>query len=210
MSTWLSKWTMSHEEFAEMFKADPHNTHQAVWDFFGNKHADRKFLFRVLKNQHQCSILVQSEYPVVNRPITGTFLTKEIQITLSEGTYRFELTGNPVVSKSRMHLGNKNSTRVPLYKTDDIVKWFTAMMDKKGFSVESVSVGPVMTDYSATKKFQLGTCDLQGVLRVIDAAAATEASLLGVGKERSYGCGLLCLVPIAQETVSDSNEDSDD
>ena len=201
---YLYKWKLSVEEAADLFKGDLYITHKEVWKLFGTGVAERPFLYRDLGN----GLLIQSKTPVVNPPTLGVWQGKEISGVL-EGMYQLTATVNPVVDKSRLAYGKKNSSRVPLIKESEIASWLTDRLQKNGFSMSAVSISPVSKQVSKSKGITMSVCQVTAVVTVVDAEKAGLAFAQGIGKERAFGCGLLCLTPI-DSAVSDASEEIDD
>ena len=201
---YLYKWILTPEESAHLFKDDLYLVHQEVWKMFGEGTALRPFLYRAVGPD----ILVQSSSLVVHPPQVGTLLGKEIPESL-EGMYRLTATLNPVVDKSRMSEGKKNSARVPLGKEADILAWAADRLLKNGLSLKSLLVSPHTRRTSRLKGITVSTVEVTGVVLVTDPVKAVQALMNGIGKEKSFGCGMLCLTKI-DGTSSDESEESDD
>lgn len=205
---YLSQWKMSYEEYAQNFQGDFHKVHQKVWCLFGDKDKDRKFLYRELMKKEGVVILVQSEYPVEEPPTTGTFLSKEFNRPLKKGkTYQFNIKTNPVVEKARP--GKKNSAKVPLTDPRTIEEWLIKRLEGRGVQVKSVQAQPCLKRFSSSKGYGISTCEVKGVLILTDEEIATTLITKGIGDSKSYGCGLLLLTEIEEESIN-SDVDCDD
>jgi CRISPR system Cascade subunit CasE len=202
---------MTVEDYAELQKNDFYFVHMAVWDLFGNKNSERKFLYRVNNGVNDTVILIQSLYPVIVAPKIGNIQCKIISTNLPTGDYQIRATLNPVVDKSRVKEGKLNSAHVPIVKEEDVLRWCANRIEKNGFKVKRLGVSPVIKNYSKTKGATVCTTSVVGVVSVSDVLTAQKAYVEGIGKERSFGCGMLCLVPLENVSmVSDDHEDSDD
>jgi len=207
---YIHKWVLSPEEYAMVSKDDFYKMHQSVWDLFGNKESERNFLYRVLIGKELTTILIQGSYPTKNLPTLGKIISKKIGTKIN-GRYKLSATLNPIVEKSRMNEGKKNSQRVPLVLEQDLKKWVNNLFSVKGFKLENFVISPVVRNYSRIKGYPITTCEINGVVKVEDEMKASIAFEKGVGKERAFGCGLLCLIPLWESAISsDENEDSDD
>lgn len=208
---YLYKWEQSIEEFAEMSCNDFYKVHQAVWALFGDKKSERNFLYRVLPQKNSVIILIRSSYPIKTNPTIGTFFNKVFYMKLNKGKYQLSATLNPVVEKSRMLQGKNNSARVPLIHEQDIKEWLTNLLNKNGLKINTVKITPVYNNYSRIKRATISTCNIFGVIEIFDELKALEAFEKGIGKERSFGYGMLCLIPLKDSiTSSDEGEDCND
>jgi CRISPR-associated protein Cas6/Cse3/CasE subtype I-E len=208
---YLYKWEQSFEEFAEMSCNDFYKTHQIVWTLFGDKKSERSFLYRVMPLKSSIVTLIRSSYPVIKNPITGKFYSKVFNIALNKGKYQLSATLNPIVEKSRMLQGKNNSARVPLIHEQDIKEWLTNLLNKNGLKINTVKITPVYNNYSRIKRATISTCNVLGVVEIFDELKALEAFEKGIGKERSFGYGMLCLIPLKDSiTSSDEGEDCND
>lgn len=200
----LYKWVLTPEESAQLIKDDLYFEHQSVWNLFGDNGGMRRFLYRRVGS----NILIQSPEYITNNPSIGTLLCTSIPDRL-EGMYQLTATLNPVVDKSRMSEGKKNSARVPLINESDIVAWAKDRLSKNGFSLQSLAVSPTTRRVSRSKGITIDTVEVTGVVVVINSDKASTALLNGIGKEKAFGCGLLCLTSI-NNSSSDESEESDD
>lgn len=200
----LYKWVLTPEESAQPINNDLYLVHQAVYSLFPGTNQPRTHLYRRVGSD----ILIQSPEPITKNPSIGRLLSTCIPDSL-EGQYQLKATLNPVVDKSRMAEGKKNSARVPLVKESDILAWAKDRLSKNGFSLQSLAVSPTTRHVSRFKGITIDTVEVTGVVTVIDASKANVALLKGIGKEKAFGCGLLCLTSI-NNSSSDESEESDD
>jgi CRISPR-associated protein Cas6/Cse3/CasE subtype I-E len=203
---YLYKWEQSIEEFAEMSCNDFYKIHQVIWTFFGDKKSERNFLYRIMPLKTSVVILIRSSYPIITNPISGRILSKVLNTALPKGNYQLSATFNPIVEKSRLSQGKSNSTRVPLIHEQEIKKWLTNLLDKKGVKIKKIGISPVFNNYSRIKKTTISTCNVLGVVEIFDETKALDAFEKGIGKERSFGYGMLCLTPL-KDSITSSDED---
>lgn len=206
----IYKWDLTIENFSEIYRNDFYNMHKIIWSLFGNKKSKRKFLYRILYHRDSISIIIQSTYPIAEKPHIGDFFEKNIEFNINKGEiFKVSSTLNPVVEKSRMDQGKKNSTRVPLTDINDIKKWAIRLFEKRGFKCRSLNISPPRKEISKLKKATMSISDINGVFEIIDEQKAFEAFVNGVGKCKYAGCGLLFLTPLNETLLSDHNEDID-
>jgi CRISPR system Cascade subunit CasE len=104
---------------------------------------------------------------------------------------RFRLKANP--SKR----DKETRKTVGLYYQPDQEAWFSRQAAQHGFSVEGLDIIPAANLWGTKEKGQpqikIHTALFQGVLKVQDPALFVQAVRQGIGKGKSYGCGLLSL-----------------
>jgi CRISPR system Cascade subunit CasE len=102
---------------------------------------------------------------------------------------QFRLVGNPV----RKH---KKKVTKSLTETSEIIHWLESRSGDKGFKIQDVSIEINPTKRARRKDGRLLTIHsvvYQGALQVTDPELFTRAVEEGIGRARSYGCGLLSL-----------------
>lgn len=107
--------------------------------------------------------------------------------------YRFRLCGNPVHSIKE---GNRERGKVvPHVTVPQQEDWFRAKSETAGFLPESFAV--VRRDIKKfTRKGKLVTLHtavFEGILQITDAESFRRTLCAGIGRAKSYGCGLLTL-----------------
>lgn len=104
---------------------------------------------------------------------------------------RFRLKANP--SKR----DNQTRKTVGIYGREDQLAWLARKGERHGFDLLAVDVIPAPNVFGTKKgvkgPIRLHTVLFQGVLQVQDPAALVAAVQQGIGRGRSYGCGLLSL-----------------
>jgi CRISPR system Cascade subunit CasE len=130
-----------------------------------------------------------------NAPIHGELSIRKITDSfLDYPRYRFEVVINPT---KRQTGGGK---LVPLRTRENIAHWFVEKSPQWGFEVkpEHLAVGNV-----SVKRFEKdgrtitqAQAQVLGQLTVIDKEKFVQSFQQGIGRGRSFGCGLLQIVPI--------------
>ena len=189
-----------------------HNLHRSIMQAFPDLEpptdgeqkrvrADWQILFRLEADSNV--LLVQSELEPDWGKLPLTYLSqqqcKPFQPEMSQfpidRLLRFRLKANP--SKRDI----KTRKTVGLYSQPDQENWFTRQATQHGFSVEGLDIIPAANLWGAKAKGQppikIHTALFQGVLKVQDPALFVKAIREGIGKGKSYGCGLLSLQRIA-------------
>ena len=189
-----------------------HNLHRSIMQAFPDLEpladeekervrANWQILFRLEADSNV--LLVQSELEPDWGKLPLTYLSqqqcKPFQPEMSqfpvERLLRFRLKANP--SKR----DRETRKTVGLYYQPDQEAWFGRQASQHGFSVEGLDIIPAANLWGAKAKGQpqikIHTALFQGVLKVQDPALFVKAIREGIGKGKSYGCGLLSLQRIA-------------
>jgi CRISPR system Cascade subunit CasE len=185
-----------------------HNLHRSIMQAFPDieplpdesqkrVRADWQVLFRLEPDSNV--LLVQSELEPDWGKLPLTYLTqqqcKPFQPELDQfpvdRLLRFRLKANP--SKR----DKETRKTVGLYYQPDQEAWFSRQAAQHGFSVERLDIIPAANLWGTKEKGQsqikIHTALFQGVLKVQDPALFVKAVRQGIGKGKSYGCGLLSL-----------------
>ena len=96
-------------------------------------------------------------------------------------------------------------------KVNGLWTWLMAgllWLKEKGFKIKKIGISPVFNNYSRIKKTTISTCNVLGVVEIFDETKALDAFEKGIGKERSFGYGMLCLTPL-KDSITSSDEDED-
>jgi CRISPR system Cascade subunit CasE len=183
-----------------------HNLHRSIMQAFPDikpfsdeeqkqVRADWQILFRLEPDSN--ILLVQSELEPDWGKLPLAYLTQqqcklfqpEIEKFPVNRLLRFRLKANP--SKR----DNETRKTVGLYYQPDQEAWFGRQAAQHGFSVEGLDIIPAANLWGAKAKGQaqikIHTALFQGVLKVQDPALFLKAVRQGIGKGKSYGCGLL-------------------
>ncbi len=185
-----------------------HNLHRSIMQAFPDLEpltdeaqkrvrADWQILFRLEPDSN--ILLVQSELEPDWGKLPLTYLSQqqckpfqpEIQQFPIDRLLRFRLKANP--SKR----DKETRKTVGLYYQPDQEVWFGRQASQHGFSVECLDILPAANLWGMKEKGQpqikIHTALFQGVLKVQDPALFVKAVRQGIGKGKSYGCGLLSL-----------------
>ncbi|WP_338438773.1 type I-E CRISPR-associated protein Cas6/Cse3/CasE [Synechococcus elongatus] len=183
-----------------------HNLHRRIMSAFPDEErqqprADWKVLYRYEPESNQ--LLVQSSLePDWQRLPTGYLQTpaavkslQPILQNLTEGRQlRFRLWANPTKRDAQ--------TRkiLALYRADDQEEWLKRKGQNYGFSVQYLQVHnrPKILGIKprSTAPIRLSVVNFQGVLKIENNEQFKTALMTGIGRGKSYGCGLLSLAPL--------------
>jgi CRISPR system Cascade subunit CasE len=185
-----------------------HNLHRSIMQAFPDVEtlpeeeqkrvrADWQILFRLEPDSNV--LLVQSELEPDWGKLPLTYLTqkqcKPFQPEISQfpvdRLLRFRLKANP--SKR----DKETRKTVGLYYQPEQEVWFGRQAVQHGFSVEGLDIIPAANLWGEKARGQpqikIHTALFQGVLKVQDPALLVAAIQQGIGRGKSYGCGLLSL-----------------
>ena len=188
-----------------------HNLHRSIMQAFPDEQrekarADWHVLFRLEPDSNV--LLVQSELEPdwdkllksspnyllpdkMGRLFCSKPFTPEVSLFPVDRLLRFRLKANP--SKR----DNETRKTVGLYDRPSQEAWFGRQAAQHGFSVEGLDIIPAANLWGAKAKGQaqikIHTALFQGILKVQDPALLVKAVRQGIGKGKSYGCGLLSL-----------------
>jgi CRISPR system Cascade subunit CasE len=188
-----------------------HNLHRSIMQAFPDEQrekarADWQVLFRLEPDSNV--LLVQSELEPdwdkllklspnyllpdkMGRFFCSKPFTPEVSLFPVDRLLRFRLKANP----SKRDKETKKT--VGLYYQPDQEAWFGRQAAQHGFSVEGLDIIPSANLWGTKEKGQsqikIHTALFQGVLKVQDPVLFVKAVRQGIGKGKSYGCGLLSL-----------------
>lgn len=118
---------------------------------------------------------------------------------LDHDTYRFEVIVNPV------RRDNQSKKLVPVKGREEIEQWFMSRAKASwGFAVsaEQLQVENVrVLQFEAKHRVTLQQAKLSGYLTVTDPEAFAHSAANGIGRGRSFGCGLLQIVPVIESPL---------
>jgi CRISPR system Cascade subunit CasE len=179
-----------------------HNLHRSIMQGFPNEQrekarADWQVLFRLEPDSNV--LLVQSELEpdwlklppsYFRQQQCKTFQPEPSQFP-ADRLLQFRLKANP--SKR----DKETRKTVGLYYQPEQEAWFARQAAQHGFSVEGLDIIPAANLWGEKAKGQpqikIHTALFQGVLKVQDPALLVTAIEQGIGRGKSYGCGLLSI-----------------
>ena len=129
-------------------------------------------------------------------PRAGTVQTKAIpDAFLEHEIYRFETVINPTKRDS------KTGKLIALRTREDIASWFAGKSEASwGFETDSSTLEiraiQVLRFEKKGSKVTIGQARVTGFLKVKDRELFIKSFRQGIGRCRSFGCGLLQIVPV--------------
>ncbi|WP_218080944.1 type I-E CRISPR-associated protein Cas6/Cse3/CasE [Anthocerotibacter panamensis] len=201
---YLSKLILN-EKNSQIYRdlGNAHALHQRIMQGFpdetrSNPRADWNILYRHEPDSHVT--LVQSTItPDWNRLPSGYLACNEVKSLalmldgLNVGkTLRFRLKANPSKRES------KTTKLIPLTAYEDQITWLERQGASHGFEVRGVEVMPTPDLYgrksTSSAPIKIFSILYQGVLEIKKKDTFILGLQQGIGRGRSYGCGLLSLM----------------
>lgn len=121
--------------------------------------------------------------------------------------WKFRLKANPVQSSMSDKDKVNGRGKIHAHVTQDQQRaWLMQRSDKYGFSLQEDSFDVVHTQWekfpknrNKDSKIIIRTATFEGVLMITNAETFGEMLRNGIGKAKSYGCGLLTVAPLEGE-----------
>ncbi|SET13540.1 type I-E CRISPR-associated protein Cas6/Cse3/CasE [Thorsellia anophelis] len=184
---------------------DSYSLHRVVYDLFNDIRTESEkktsvssgiqWVDKGVKNDHRQIIIVSDRPP--SPPKIGQIESKIIpENFLNFEHYNFAITISPTIR-------NKLTSKlIPIKEKSEVQKWFTGRSSKNwGFVVapNNLEVSAIRMNQFEGKASHLITlhqATIQGTLTVTNKILFANSFKNGLGRGRSFGCGLLQITPI--------------
>jgi CRISPR system Cascade subunit CasE len=205
---YISQLTLNARETAVLRDlSNAHKFHQRIMQAFpdeesrANPRQDWHILFR--QEPDSDVVLVQSDLEPDWAKLPAEYLcdhrVKPMNLGADQLTggriFQFRLRANP--SKR----DNKTKKTVGFYHRADQLAWLERQADRCGFRLHQVDIIPSPNVFGIKQKgtapVRISTALYQGVLEVTDSSAFLTVVQRGLGRGKSYGCGLLSLARVS-------------
>lgn len=165
---------------------DSYEQHQAIWSLFPNTpERKRDHLFRIeSQNRGQIVALLQSSTEPKSSDKAEVLQSKVFQLNLVNGDYcKFKLVAQPTkrLSKARKV--------VEIHDQAEQIQWLQRKLT--GANVTVTSMDSLLVDSKKSYKSRFVT--FEGVLQITDADKIHHVVVMGVGRKKHAGAGLLSL-----------------
>jgi len=173
----------------ELTTLDSYEQHQAIWTLFPNT-PDRKrdHLFRIENEQKGKVIaLLQSSTEPESSPEVKVLQTKPFTLRLTSGEYcKFKIIANPTkrLSKAR--------NVVELKTEPEQIEWLQRKLEGANVTVTSLSSKLVRNKKHCNAVF----VTFEGILQINEAEKIQSAVVMGLGRKKHAGAGLLSLAKV--------------
>lgn len=193
---------LSRRDLAKLKITDSYSVHRVVYDLFDDTRSDEDklnskssgILYRDNgMDENGKSILILSNREPV-RQCHGELYTKKIGDTLfGYSDYNFSVVINPITR-------DRNKI-TPIRDESAIREWLVSKSDMWGFKVNrnNLSVDKIVVDQFTGKggnSITLCRASVSGLLNVTDHELFKHSFSNGIGRAKSFGCGLLQIIPV--------------
>ena len=165
---------------------DSYDQHQAIWSLFPDTpERKRDHLFRVENESNgQVMILLQSSSEPKSSDKAVVLQSKRFQADINNGDYfKFKLLANPTKCL------NKGKKVVEIKNEAEQVQWLQRKLSGSNVNVTSMESRLVPNRKSFMSRF---VC-FEGVLQVTNADQIHTSLVMGIGRKKHAGAGLLSL-----------------
>ncbi len=200
MTRYAIQLTLGIKDVISRKITDDYSVHRVVYDLFPRIRTTGEgdhsgFLYSDLGGSAKGRrILILSDRTPEKLDLRDSSLEiKEIPATfLGARSYRYKVDVNPAVR------GKTDGKIRPVKGREEIALWFANRSSRWGFTADSVEVASVrvLSFLKGGHPVTIERATLTGVLTVTDRALFTRSFTSGIGRAKSFGCGLLQIVPI--------------
>jgi CRISPR system Cascade subunit CasE len=184
----LSNAHALHQRIMNAFPDEQRNQPRQDWQVLFRQEPDSEVILIQSELSPDWSKLPAGYLEVGCTPELKEFVPN-LQKLASGKILQFRLRANPSKrdSQTRKTIG--------FYRRDDQVAWLERQAERNGFTLQGVDVIPSPNLFGKKKgdsnPIRIVTALYQGVLEVTDSAQFLQALQQGIGRGKSYGCGLL-------------------
>jgi CRISPR system Cascade subunit CasE len=167
---------------------EPYEQHKAIWSLFNHaEQRKRDHLFRVESvNGRQCNMILQSATKPTSTNEVKVLNTKEYAPSINQGTYRFKITANPTKKCGE-------TRRIIDFKiADEQIAWLQRKLT--GNNVTVTSLDSTIVNIKRNERARFVT--FEGVIHVLEPDIIFSQMMLGIGRKKHAGAGLLTLAKI--------------
>ncbi len=167
---------------------EPYEQHKAIWSLFNHaEQRKRDHLFRVESViGRQCNVMLQSTTKPVSTEEVLVINTKEYAPSINQGAYRFKLTANPTKKCGE-------TRRIIDFKVaDEQIAWLQRKLTGNNITVTSLD----STIVNIKRKERARFVTFEGVINVLEPDSVYSHMMLGIGRKKHAGAGLLTLAKI--------------
>ena len=170
---------------------DSYQQHQAIWSLFPNTPARRRdHLFRVENTtaSGKVMVLLQSSTEPGSNEEAQVLQTKYFNPQLSnEDFYKFKLLAYPTKCLS------KGKKVVEIHNENEQIEWLHRKLN--GANVNVTAIDKVMVN--SKKSFNSRYVCFEGILQITNAEQVYQALVMGIGRQKHAGAGLLSLAKVS-------------
>lgn len=213
MSLYASVLKLDRHDVSALRVTDLYSLHRVVYSLFEDVRNDEQkrsgassgilFADQGGGRLGRCILVLSTRAPRAS--INGTAMnleTKEVPDTFLSGvTYRFQVTVNPT------RRNNKTRKLEPVRGREAVLEWFAERAKSSwGFEVmerhsQVDKIEVIRFEHSGKGRVTIAQAQIRGCLNVLDQERFRRSVSQGIGRARSFGCGLLQLVPTTHHNL---------
>ncbi len=167
--------------------------HRKVQSMFNATRVESQVLYRV--DETRGIVYITSR----QKPEGAVLHRRVDEQVVAGGMYYFNILVSPTVHVS---VPNKKNTVMKFLRTpDERKRWFEKKGSKKGFTIISIAeqAHRAIEGVHPDGKLYFPAVQFTGMLQVTDIKRFKQARIIGIGKGRAYGLGLLLLSKVKGE-----------
>lgn len=205
MNAWLTRLTLDvHNRRIRKMLADGPSQHRYLMRLVADDLGDQPrhtagLLYRIENIDTTATVLVQSTTPpLVEHLATDGLLTSQIRplAPLLDGidvgrSIKYRIVANPTKRWGNSAPDPRQRGKLHVLRGPQAEEWWAKRAHDNGLDIQSAQWGP-RPDVPVNRG-QHATAQFDGLATIRDAAAVHEAILTGIGRARSYGCGMLSI-----------------
>ncbi len=204
----IDKYFLTSSEFSinaikKLKITDTYSWHRTIYGMFDKNRDDNNsssgILWTLAKSNNPLSQVV---YILSDRPVSdgADEIIKYKTVCIPQKLFEFERYSFSVIVNP---VKRSDGKVIPVKGRDNIIDWFIQLAQKNGFSVmqQGISLDKVFVDKFNDKHMKtmfIQKAFFSGILRVTDKELFKKAVTSGIGRSKTYGCGLLQIVPIVE------------
>jgi CRISPR system Cascade subunit CasE len=165
---------------------DSYEQHQAIWSLFpGVPDRNRDHLFRVEQVENRLvKVLLQSSTQPKDSVQAQVLVSKEFSAKVAEEAfYKFKILAYPTKCLS------KGKKVVEIKDADEQVQWLQRKLIGANVTVTAMADMLIRNKKSFSSRF---VC-FEGILQITDSAQVERVLVMGIGRKKHAGAGLLSL-----------------
>lgn len=205
----LSQLLLNKADLIQLRITDVYSLHRLVYSCFPLENAEQKtaspasFLFCDNGNKKNGREIIILSQTAPQAPECGVLESKQIPDRLLEfSRYRFAITINSVKrEKKDKEENNPKHKLLPIIGQQEVHKWFVNKAPSWGFLVQPSSLQIDETGvWNFSKKnnqVTLAYAKIGGLLEVTDRELFIKSFKHGIGRAKTFGCGLLQIAAVA-------------
>lgn len=173
------------------YKDNAESRHKMIMSLFpayiegDEKRNSNKILFRGEDTSSYSRFLIRSEVPPSNLPGVQTIVEESFQNYEVNSNVIFRVTVSPIRRR-----GNKERF---ISEPDELEEWITEKLSPALKDIEIIQTKDETVLRTRNRKNFIKLVQIDGIAKIGDVDRLEELLIKGVGRNKSYGCGLLTI-----------------